>query len=388
MSLPTAAGLAYRAAGPEDAPAVLCLHGWPESSWMWRSTLDALAAAGLRGIAPDLPGYGDSPVRRPGTWATHVDAVEAFRTELGLERLAPGRARLGRPDRPALGLRPPRRRRRAMTISDTGFFADGKWHGLADACAPPARARSSMRGVDPRELRPAAVHGLQPAWTTTDLDEYFRAWATDEGRLAQLELYRSGRVRRARALRGPLAALGVPTLLLWGGQDQFAPVAGAHRFKAEIRHAQLVVIEDAGHFVADDAPQAFAEPSRGSWGLRPWGDGTAAPSVRLGRIFGIRIGATPSWFFVLFLLIYLLTGYFGDVLNGSDTEAFACAVAGALLFEASLVVHELGHALVARRYDVPITGIDLWFFGGLAKLGARPGHAGRASSRSPPPGPR
>ena len=100
-------------------------------------------------------------------------------------------------------------------------------------------------------------------------------------------------------------------------------------------------------------------------------------TVRLGRVLGIRIGATPSWFFVLFLLIYLLTGYFGDILNGSDSEAFACAVAGALLFEASLVVHELGHAVVARRYDVPITGIDLWFFGGLAKLGRDPDTPGR-----------
>ncbi|MEA2341290.1 MAG: hypothetical protein QOG11_1367 [Solirubrobacteraceae bacterium] len=100
-------------------------------------------------------------------------------------------------------------------------------------------------------------------------------------------------------------------------------------------------------------------------------------SVRLGRILGIRIGATPSWFFVLFLLIYLLTGYFMDVLRGSDTQAFLCAVAGALLFEASLVIHELGHALVARRYDVPITGIDLWFFGGLAKLGRDPDTPGR-----------
>ena len=100
-------------------------------------------------------------------------------------------------------------------------------------------------------------------------------------------------------------------------------------------------------------------------------------SVQLGRLFGIRVGATPSWFIVLFVLIYLLTGYFADVLPGSSTQAFACAVAGALLFELSLVGHELGHALVARRYDVPILGIDLWFFGGLAKLGKEPDTPGR-----------
>jgi Zn-dependent protease/CBS domain-containing protein len=100
-------------------------------------------------------------------------------------------------------------------------------------------------------------------------------------------------------------------------------------------------------------------------------------SVQLAKIFGIRVGATPSWFFVLFVLIYILTGYFGDVLQGSDQQAFLCAVGAALLFEVSLVLHELGHALVARRYGIGITGIDLWFFGGLAKLDREPETAGQ-----------
>jgi Zn-dependent protease len=95
-------------------------------------------------------------------------------------------------------------------------------------------------------------------------------------------------------------------------------------------------------------------------------------SVQLAKVFGIRVGATPSWFFVLFFLIYMLTGYFGDVLDGSDQQAFICAVAAAVLFEVSLVLHELGHALTARRFGIGTTGIDLWFFGGLAKLDREP----------------
>lgn len=91
-------------------------------------------------------------------------------------------------------------------------------------------------------------------------------------------------------------------------------------------------------------------------------------SIQLARILGIRIGAGPSWFVVLFLMIYVLTGYFGDVLDGSNGEAFAIAVAGALLFFASLVLHELGHAIVARRNGIEIAGIELWFFGGLARM--------------------
>jgi Zn-dependent protease len=91
-------------------------------------------------------------------------------------------------------------------------------------------------------------------------------------------------------------------------------------------------------------------------------------SIQLARVFGIRIGANPSWFFVLFVLIYLLTGYFGDIIGGSNGQAFWLAVAAALLFFLSLTLHELGHAIVARRNGIGIAGIDLFFFGGVAKL--------------------
>jgi Zn-dependent protease len=100
-------------------------------------------------------------------------------------------------------------------------------------------------------------------------------------------------------------------------------------------------------------------------------------SIQLARLFGIRIGASPSWFVVLFLMIYWLSGYFGDGLAGySNTTAYATAVAGTVLFFVSLVLHELGHALVARRNGVGVTSIDLWFFGGLARLTREPASPG------------
>ena len=91
-------------------------------------------------------------------------------------------------------------------------------------------------------------------------------------------------------------------------------------------------------------------------------------SIQLLRIFGIRIGASPSWFAVLFVFIYVMSDYFRGVLGGSVTQAYVVAVAAVFLFFASLVLHELGHALVARREGIEISGIDLWFFGGVAKL--------------------
>ena len=48
---------------------------------------------------------------------------------------------------------------------------------------------------------------------------------------------------------GGLASLGVPTLLLWGAEDKFAPMGGAKRFEREIPGSRLVAFEGAGHFV-------------------------------------------------------------------------------------------------------------------------------------------
>jgi Zn-dependent protease len=89
-------------------------------------------------------------------------------------------------------------------------------------------------------------------------------------------------------------------------------------------------------------------------------------SIQLARVFGIRIGVDVSWFFVLFLIIYSMTGYYEDVAPSSD--AFVLATVSALLFFLSILLHELGHALVAIRNGIPITGIDLWMFGGVAKM--------------------
>jgi Zn-dependent protease len=99
-------------------------------------------------------------------------------------------------------------------------------------------------------------------------------------------------------------------------------------------------------------------------------------NVQLARIFGIRVGVSASWFFVLFFLIYWLSEFFHRVLGGSQTTAYAVAVAGALGYFASLILHELGHALVARRLGIGIVGINLWFFGGLSQMRREPKTAG------------
>ena len=89
-------------------------------------------------------------------------------------------------------------------------------------------------------------------------------------------------------------------------------------------------------------------------------------SIQLARIAGIRIGVDPSWFFVLFLIIWLLGDDYSTIYD--STTAYVLSVTSALLFFLSILLHELGHAWAARRSGIGILGIDLWMFGGLAKL--------------------
>ncbi len=99
--------------------------------------------------------------------------------------------------------------------------------------------------------------------------------------------------------------------------------------------------------------------------------------MQLARVFGIRIGVSASWLFILFFLIYWLGDeFFPDVLQASQTTTILIAVAGALGYFASLVLHELGHALAARRLGIPVVGIDLWFFGGLSRMSREPASPG------------
>jgi Zn-dependent protease len=99
--------------------------------------------------------------------------------------------------------------------------------------------------------------------------------------------------------------------------------------------------------------------------------------MQLARIFGIRVGVSVSWFVVLFVLILWLSNtYFPEIMSGSSTTAYAIAVAGALGYFASLILHELGHALMARRLGIPVVGIDLWAFGGLSRMRREPASAG------------
>ncbi|HEX6306643.1 MAG TPA: site-2 protease family protein [Longimicrobiales bacterium] len=92
---------------------------------------------------------------------------------------------------------------------------------------------------------------------------------------------------------------------------------------------------------------------------------------RLGSIFGIEIRIDYSWFVIFALILWTFTtNVFPLSLPGQTTAVYiVMGITGTLLFFASLLAHELSHSLVARSRGIPVHGITLFIFGGMARTG-------------------
>ncbi len=255
VELKTAGPLAFREAVPEGAESgapVVLVHGFPESSLMWVPLIEELARRGRRCVAPDLYGLGDSEDEGPATFERNLEALTALLDDLGLGRVALvvhdwggfiGLAWAAR--NPALV--------EALVISNTGFFSDGRWHGLAETMR--GEQGEALAAALDRDGFAAMLRAGGAAFTEATIDAYWRPFAAGRGRRSTLEFYRSMDFEKLAPYEGELAALGVPTLLLWGAADEFAPLSGARRFEREIPGARLLALPDAGHFVFDEQPE-------------------------------------------------------------------------------------------------------------------------------------
>ena len=145
-----------------------------------------------------------------------------------------------------------------MVITNTGFFPDYEWHELAKAMRTEGQGEALVDSLSRdglAELLKAASSGIDER----AIDEYWKAFSTTGHRRAMLELYRSFDLDELAPYEGKLAELGVPTLVLWGEQDEFLPHDYAQRFTREIPVAKLVLLQSARHFLFEDEPERCAE---------------------------------------------------------------------------------------------------------------------------------
>lgn len=242
---------------------------------MWRHVLDAVAAAGWRGVAPDLAGFGDSePPSEPATWEYHVDSLSRFCVSLGLNDVVLVTHDWGvlvglrwACDNPGAA--------RAMVISDGAFFADRRWHDFANVMRTEGEGEKLVEGFT-REGLEGMLGQLSTGMDADAFAEYWKGFASARRRRGHLELYRSGDFSKLEPYEGCVAALDVPVLVMWGGEDRFSSARMADRYVAEIPGTERAVFDGAGHFIWEDEPAAtsralvdFLERR-----VRPGGDGS------------------------------------------------------------------------------------------------------------------
>jgi len=253
----------YREAGPNDAPVILLLHGFPSSSRMYE-TLMPLLATDYRVIAPDYPGFGHSSAPSPDQFEYTFDHLADVMTRL-VDKLQVQRYTLVMQDYGGpVGLRVALQRPEAIealvvqnaVAHDEGLgpLWDTRKAFWKDRAAHEQALRANLLSLAATKLRHVG-HSPDPerydpdSWT----DEF--AFLSRPGQIdIQTELFYDYRtnVERYPQWQEYLRKHQPPTLVLWGKTDPSFSDAGAHAYRNDVPNAEVHLLE-GGHFVLDEA---------------------------------------------------------------------------------------------------------------------------------------
>ena len=262
--VPTHSGsLFIQEKGPADGIPVVLFHGTAAWSELWRRTIDALAAAGFRVIALDLPPFGFSD--RPGNYTRQDQAARVNDVLIALHAapaIIVGHS-FGAGAATELAMRDPERAR-ALVLVDAAL-------GLTAApSAPPARLAPqwirevlvSLTVTNPMATRTLLASLI--AKKERALPEYvdiLQRPLTQQGSTAAIAdwlYYFTGSDRNAESAdRGNYARLKLPVAMLWGDQDEVTPLAQARDLLTLLPQASLTLLPALGHIPQIEDPDAF-----------------------------------------------------------------------------------------------------------------------------------
>lgn len=238
-------------AAPSDSTPALYVHGVPDAASMWTPFLERTG-----GIAPDLPGFGETAKPRDfpygiGAIADHLDALLAH---LGVERVKLvvhdwGGAAL------AWAQRNPERVERLVVLDAAPLLPGYHWHRLARVWRTPIAGELSMLLMRKPVLRLLSREArVAPGPMPHEWLE--RVWFhLDRGtRHAILRLYRSASEQDLAAAGARLGDLACPALVVWGDRDPYVPARFADAYGAALPAATVEHVPDASHWCWIDRP--------------------------------------------------------------------------------------------------------------------------------------
>jgi pimeloyl-ACP methyl ester carboxylesterase len=253
----------YQAAGDENAPPLVLVHGFLASNFIWRDVLVPLAGAGFHVIAPDLVGFGFSDKPADGEYTIAAQALMIMRLldELQIERATLVGSSYGGAVSTVAALDYPERVARLVLVGAV-INDDLKHHpvlrfvatrGIGDVLSP---ALLDLRYFLRRKLgRLRVANGDRASVELKVAGRHLplRAADTQRAMLQTLRRWSATRVEREAQL------IKQPTLLVWGAQDSDTPLRHGQQLHQLIPNSRLFVFHNVGHLPQEERPREFTE---------------------------------------------------------------------------------------------------------------------------------
>jgi pimeloyl-ACP methyl ester carboxylesterase len=253
--------LAFREAG--EGPAVLLLHGWPTSSFLWRNVMPAIARE-RRVLALDLPGFGasDKPTDVTYDYGFYTGAVGGFLDALEIDDVALGLHDLGGPVGVRFALDNPDRVR-AVALTNTLLYPEDMTVMLTqfvEALQTPG-VRERFTGADGIEAALRLGTNSDASVTDETIAGMVEPFASDEDRLALAKAGAELEDAVTAAIPGELPGLRVPVRVVYGKQDRILESIGdtVERLRRDLPQAEVTALDGPGHFLQEDDPERVGE---------------------------------------------------------------------------------------------------------------------------------
>ena len=261
----------YREAGPQDAPAILLLHGFPTSSQMFRNLIPALGYK-YRVIAPDYPGYGHSSMPSRGTYAYTFDnlanVIDDFTEKVGLTKYALYMQDYGAPVGYRLASAHPDRIS-AIVVQNGNAYDEGLdnefWKPIKAYWKEPKskEKRDAIRNLITYEATKwQYTHGVKnPELVSPDgatHDQFLlERKGNDEIQLDMFLSYGSNPPLYPK-WQEYFRKHQPPMLIVWGKNDKIFPAEGAEPYKRDLKTLEFHLL-DAGHFALESNGDEIAQ---------------------------------------------------------------------------------------------------------------------------------
>jgi pimeloyl-ACP methyl ester carboxylesterase len=263
----------YREAGPQEAPVVLLLHGFPTSSHMFRNLIRALADE-FRLVAPDYPGFGNSSMPTVDefeyTFDHLADVIEKFTEKVGLQKYTLYVQDYGAPVGYRLAAKYPDRVQ-ALVVQNGNAYDEG----IDNDFWKPLKAYWKEKTAEREKPLRGFLNREATIWQYTHGVRDKEAISPDNWNVDQPLLDRPGNAEVQLALfhsYGSNPSLYLkwhayfrehqpPTLVVWGKNDPIFPASGAESYKKDLKNLEFHLL-DTGHFAIEEDGDTIADLMR------------------------------------------------------------------------------------------------------------------------------